>query len=142
MSLKLSELDRELFGRVADFLIPAYGKMPSATAVGVHSYMLDTVLRFRPDIVDGFLRGLSKIDADDIVGSVNRLYREDAEAFGAVSLVASGGYYMTPEVREALGYPGQESVAYDPHEVPDYMLDGLIERVVQRGPIYRPTPRA
>lgn len=138
----ISEEEREIFAKVADFLIPAHEKMPSAATVGVHKTMLDDVLRFRPDLVDGFHRGLGKIKADDIAGSVNALYRDDPDAFGAVSLAVSGGYYMTPEVRTALGYPGQESLVYDSHEVPDYMMDGLLERVVQRGVIYKPTPRA
>lgn len=138
---KLTETARDLFARAADLLLPAYRDMPAASAVGVHRAMLDDVLRFRPDIVEAFFRGLSALDAADPGGSLNALYKADPEAFGAVSLAASGGYYMTPAVRDALGYPGQESVAYDPHEVPDYMMDGLLERVVKRGPTYRPTPR-
>lgn len=141
ISAKLSDESRDLFAKVADFLLPAYLKMPSASSVGVHQAMLDDVLRFRPDIVDNFHRGLGQIDAGDIAGSVNALYKADPDAFGAVSLAVSGGYYMTPEVREALGYPGQESLKYDAHEVPDYMMDGLLERVVQRGTTYKPTPR-
>ena len=58
-----------------------------------------------------------------------------------MSLVASAAYYMTPEAREALGYPGQESLTYDAHTVPEYMTDGMIERVTRRGSIYKPTPR-
>lgn len=138
----LSEADRELFGKFADFLVPAYKKMPSASAVGVHKAILDDVLRFRPDLVENFHRGLSQIKADDINGSINSLFKDDPTAFGALSLAVSGGYYMSPEVRSALGYPGQESLTYDPYEVPDFMIDGLLERVVKRGPTYKPTPKS
>jgi hypothetical protein len=131
---------RALFGRVADLLIPAYKQMPAATSVGVHEAMLDKVLEFRPDIVEAFFRGMGKVDPHDISGSVNALFRDDADAFGAVSLAASGGYYMTEPVRKALGYPGQESLTYDAHEVPDYLVSHMLERVVRRGPAYRPTP--
>eukprot|EP01035_Chromulina_nebulosa_P047226 gene47226-64002_t len=127
----LTPEQRELFGKIAAFLVPAYKSMPSATAVGVHQAMLDEVLRVRPDLAEAFERGLSKIDASDIDGSLNALFRDDTGAFGAVSLSVSGGYYMTPQVRAALGYPGQESVPYDPHEVPDFMMDGLLEKVVR-----------
>lgn len=131
---------RQLFGEIADLLIPAYQKMPAATAVGVHQKLLDDVLGFRPDMAEAFFRGLGAIKSGSISENLNALYRADAEAFGAISLAASGGYYMAPEVRAALGYPGQESLTYDPHATPDYLVDHLLERVARRGPIYRPTP--
>jgi hypothetical protein len=134
--------DRAVFGRVADVLIPAYKAMPSATEVGVHGAMLDDVLRFRPDIVEAFRRGLSKLGGLDARDGANVLYRDDREAFNAVSLAASAGYYMTPRVRDLIGYPGQENVPSDAHATPDYLTDGKLERVVRRGPIYRLAPRA
>jgi len=131
---------RKIFGEIADLLIPAYKNLPAATTVGVHEKLLDDVLGFRPDIAEAFFRGLGEIQSGKVSENLNALYRADAEAFGAISLAASGGYYMAPEVRTALGYPGQESLTYNPHETPDYLVDHLLERVARRGPIYRPTP--
>lgn len=131
---------RATFGEVADMLIPAYKKFPAATSVGVHQKLLDDVLGFRPDLVEAFLRGLARIDAASLSKSVNALFRDDPDAFNAVSLAASGGYYMAPEVRTVLGYPGQESLTYDPREVADYLTDHMLERVTSRGSFYRPTP--
>lgn len=139
-SKKLTPDLREAFAAVADLLIPAYKKYPSATSVGVHEKMLDDVLNFRPDIVDAFLRGLAAIDTANLSASVNTLYKDDPDAFGAISLAASGGYYMTPKVREILGYPGQESMTYNAHEVPDFLINQQLENVVRRGPLYRSTP--
>jgi len=140
MSAKLTPELRATFGAVADLLIPAYKKYPSASAVGVHEKMLDDVLGFRPDVVDAFLRGVAAVDPANLSGSLNLLFRADPDAFAAIGLVASGGYYMTPEVRAVLGYPGQEAVPYDAHAVPDYLLDQRLETVARRGPIYRSTP--
>lgn len=136
----LSQDQRAAFAAVADLLIPAYKKYPSATSVGVHEKMLDDVLGFRPDLVEAFLRGLAGIDTANLSASVNILYRADPDAFNALSLVASGGYYMTAQVRAVLGYPGQESVPYDAHEVPDFLMNHQLEKVTRRGPIYRSTP--
>lgn len=136
----LSSEQRAAFAAVADLLIPAYKKYPSATSVGVHEKMLDDVLGFRPDLVEAFLRGIAKIDTANLSASVNTLYKADPDAFNAISLAASGGYYMTPEVRQVLGYPGQESVPYDAHEVPDFLMNHRLENVSRRGPIYRSTP--
>jgi len=133
---------RKLFGRIADMLIPAYKQFPSATAVGVHEKLLDDVLAFRPDIVESFRRGLAGIDADALSKSINDLSHDDPEAFNALTLAASGGYYMAPEVHTVLGYPGQESVSYNPHEVADYLTNHMLERTMRRGPIYRPTPQS
>lgn len=138
---KITPQMRSLFGRIADMLIPAYKQFPSASDVGVHQKLLDDVLTFRPDIAESFLRGLERTDPDALSISINKLSREDSEAFNALTLAASGGYYMAPEVRAVLGYPGQESVSYNPHEVADYLTNHTLERVMLRGAIYRPTPQ-
>jgi hypothetical protein len=139
---KLTPELRTAFAAVADLLIPAYKKYPSASSVGVHEQMLDDVLGFRPDIVDAFFRGLSTLDLANLSEGVNTMYKADPDAFNAISLAASGGYYMTPSVREVLGYPGQESVPYNAHEVPDFLMNHRLENVARRGPIYRSTPSA
>lgn len=131
---------RAAFGAIADYLIPACKGLPAATAVGVHEGMVDAVLGYRPDIAEAFFRGLAAVDRGDLSASLNALFRADADAFNALGLAASGGYYMTAEVREILGYPGQESLTYDAHATPDYLTDHMLERVVRRGPLYRPTP--
>ena len=48
------------------------------------------------------------------------------------------GFAEKAGVREALGYGGQEPRPLDP--VRDAMDPELLEPVVRRGPIYRPTP--
>jgi hypothetical protein len=139
-----SRLTRELravFEQLADVLVPAHGKMPAASAVGTHEGLLDDVLKHRPDIRGDLLRALTAAQDREPRAAANDLLREDAAAFNALGLAVSGAYYMSPRVRELLGYPGQESVSYDPYATPNYLTDGMLERVVARGPIYRPTPR-
>jgi len=137
----LDDASRAKFAAIADRLIPASGKMPAASAAGVQHAMLDLALQSRPDLTEDFTRGLSACSVDAPSQSINALFREDRTGFNAVNLIAVAAYYMTDEVRYLIGYPGQESPAYDPHETPDYLVDGTLERVVRRGPLYRPTPR-
>ena len=132
---------RAVFQKLADVLVPAHGKMPAASAVGAHETLLDDVLKHRPDIRDDLLRALMAAQSQEPRAAANNLLRQDEAAFNALGLAASGAYYMSPRVRELLGYPGQESVPYDPYATPEYLTDGLLERVVARGPIYRGTPR-
>ncbi|MEO1190907.1 MAG: hypothetical protein AAFY02_04075 [Pseudomonadota bacterium] len=141
MGTPLSQDERQLFKSLADYLIPASGKMPSASAVGVHEALLDSVLAARPDLVDDLRRGLDACRGSTASEALNALMKADGGAFQAISLAASGGYYMAAEVRSALGYPGQGEAAYDPHDTPTYLTNGMIERVVRRGTLYRPTIR-
>ena len=136
----LDEKDRYIFGRIADFLIPEYGRMPSATAVDVNGKVLDHVLSCRPDISEDFFRGIRGVDDESPSEMANKLSKRDAAAFNAISLAASAAYYMAPEVMSLIKYPGQQKIEYDPHETPEYLLNGMIERLIRRGPIYKPTP--
>ena len=47
---------------------------------------------------------------------------------------------MHPEVKARLGYPGQAAREVNVGGFPEYVSEGLLERVVERGSIYRPTP--
>ena len=139
--MRVTDIDRARFAALADRLIPAFGKMPAASSVGVQGEMLDLVLQVRPDLADDFARGLAACSSETASESINALFRQDHAAFNAINLVAVASYYMTDEVRALIGYPGQENAPYDPHETPDYLTDGSLERVARRGPVYRPTPR-
>lgn len=130
---------RATFAALADYLIPEYNGKPAASSVGVHLDMLDEVMRIRPDLEDGFRRAVAFCEGKDISESLNALARQDATAFGALTTVATGGYMMTDEARAAVGYPGQEAAPYDADETPEYITNGMLDRVIQRGPIYRDT---
>lgn len=134
-----NEEDRANFARLADYLIPAYNGKPSASSVGVHLEVLDEVFRIRPDLVEGFRRALDFCAGKNTSEGLNALAREDEAAFTALTTVATGGYMMTDEAREAVGYRGQEAVPYDVNEVEDYVTNGMLDRVIARGPIYRDT---
>ena len=134
---RISQGERTVFARLADFLIPAHGEMPGATAVGAHQARLDEVLSARPDLLDDLKRALAKAGDRAVDVAANELHRDDPEAFNALILAATGAYYMSPEVWRRLGYPGQEKVTYDPHATPEYLTNGMLERVIRRGPVYR-----
>jgi hypothetical protein len=50
-----------------------------------------------------------------------------------------GAYFLNPKIRAAFGYAGQEAVPIDPNAPPDYLEGGLLDSVINRGPVYRPT---
>jgi hypothetical protein len=101
---------------------------------------LDEVLRLRPDFGTQLAAVLDRIKGADLPAAVERLRAEDPAGFGVLAEVVAGGYFLNPQVRSAIGYPGQESVPIEHEQPPDYERDGLIASVIARGPVYRPTP--
>ena len=50
-----------------------------------------------------------------------------------LTAVVPGAYFLNPETREALGYPGLERRPIDPDAAPDYDDDGLLASVDRAG---------
>jgi hypothetical protein len=132
----LSAEERALLARVADHLIPAAHGMPSAADV-----LTDDRLRFvfhaRPDLVDPVRRALATSAADDPAERLASLATDDPAALGALQLTIVSGYYTDGGVRELIGYPGQVALSIRSWEVPQYVEEGLIDRVLERGPTWR-----
>ena len=142
MSTQLTDADRATFAGIADILIPEAEGMPSASQVGVHKAVLDRILSLRPDLVENFLRGVRKAAGKEPRAAANLLNKEDTPALSAIGLVASAGYYMEPRVRQLIGYPGQEKRPGNPDETPEYVTTGMLQQVIDRGPIFKPTPKS
>jgi hypothetical protein len=133
---------RATFSGIADVLIPEAEGMPAASAVGVHNEALDRILQLRPDLREAFFRGIESSHDKDPKLAAEELNAQDAAALTAIGLVASAGYYMSPRVRELIGYPGQERRTHDADAIPEYVANGMLKVVQDRGPIFRPTPKA
>lgn len=130
---------RRRLAAVADLMIPAADGMPAASSVGVAGQQLDHVLRSRPDLADPLRAALQRPLDDDINAWMSRLSEDDPTAFVALTTVVLAGYYLSADVRRLLGYGGQEpaevSVAY-----PEYVEEGLLDAVLERGQRYRDVP--
>jgi hypothetical protein len=131
---------RGVFAGLADVLIPAGEAMPSGGEVALERGALDVVLAVRPDVVADLTRLLEAARGVDPAAEVERLRTEDEGGFGLLTTVVAGGYFLDEGVRAAIGYRGQEAVPVEDLDPPDYERDGLLATVVERGPIYRPTP--
>ena len=131
---------RATFLAVADVLIPEAHGMPSASGADAGA-MRDRILALRPDLQEDFQRGIRAVAGKPPAEAARALNVEDPKALAAIGLVAAAAYYMNPRVRELIGYPGQEKRVYDPAVTPEYVANGMLQAVVDRGPIYRPTPK-
>jgi hypothetical protein len=131
---------RAVLAGLADVLIPAGDGMPSASAAAVAEQGLDQVLAAVPNLEAGLADVLARAKGREPAEVVASLGRTDPAAYAILTEVVTAAYFMNPDVRKAVGYAGQGPSPLDPRV--DYMEDGLLESVIKRGPVYRPTPKA
>lgn len=131
---------RDRLERIADVLVPAYRGMPAASSVGITAGLLDRALRARPDLAEDCRRAVTACADPPSPEALEQLAEADPGGFSAVMVLVLGGYYISSEVRKVLHYAGQEALRIDIGELPAYIEEGLLDEVIDRGPIYRATP--
>jgi hypothetical protein len=133
----LSAADREVYARLADQLIPAAPDMPSASQADVPARWIDEALRVRPDLLDD-LRAAIRVGSDAApADAVSVLHAEHPAVFDSLGTLTAGAYFLNPEVRRLIGYPGQ--VPLPIRDDVDSYFD-MLARVVERGQVYRSVP--
>lgn len=141
---EVSDRTRRALETIGDYLIPEAHGMPAASDMMVGTSQLDLVLSSRPDLAPRLERALGEAEVEEDVASfVNALRTSDPEGYDAVTLAIVAGYYMHPEVHELIGYPGQvpkDAQRLGEREIYQEGLMDLAQKVIDRGPIYRPTP--
>jgi hypothetical protein len=104
------QLPGAILNAIADCLIPRCHGMPSASDVGVADLLLRKVNRYRPDLIaaiSAILRDAGGIPAMDLI---DRLERREPRRLQQLFEAIAGAYYLSPEVRRRIGYPGQEAL--------------------------------
>ena len=129
---------RARYAGLADVLIPAFEDLPSASSADVATHWIDVALVARPDLHELFFMALDEAVAEP-GHAVEYLMAKFPAAFAALGNLTAAAYFMNEHVRQLVGYPGQVTRDYV-DEVPLYLE--MLERVVERGSIYRPTPSA
>ena len=138
MSNDFTPAERAALAALADVLIPAGEGFPSASQAGVADEGLDQVLAVRPDLSAGLRSILQRAGSRVPAEVIAELQGTDPAGFGVLAEIVPGAYFLNPKVREAIGYGGQTPRPIDPR--PDYLEEGLLQSVIDRGPVYRPTP--
>jgi len=136
---EVSALDADLahmLRTIASYLIPHGHGMPSAADV-LDDCQIALVLRSRPDLLSGLRQALRHALGSDPATRLAVLESEEVENLAALQTTIVGGYYMAPRVRDAMGYPGQIATPVSAFSYPQYIEEGLIDSVVERGPIWR-----
>ena len=136
--MNLTSAERQLFAALADLLIPAGSGFPSASEAGAADEGLDQLLAVRPDLLDPLKNLLLRAKDRSPAEFLHEIQRNDPALFGVLAESVPGAYFLNPGVRAKLKYDGQSARPIDPRA--DYLDDGLLQSVIDRGPIYRPTP--
>jgi len=139
----VSETTRRALETIGDHLIPEAHGMPAASTMHVGTSQLDVVLGSRPDLAPLLEAALTDADFGDVDSFIATLAEEHPAGYDAVALAIVAGYYMHPEVHRLIGYPGQvpkDVRRMGEHEIYQEGLMDLAQKVIDRGPIYRPTP--
>lgn len=127
---------RHLLAAVCDLLIPEGFGMPSASSVGVPGRRLDLLLRHCPELLDGLCRAAELVRGRTPAQAL-ALLRQHPDTEQTVLLTVAGAYYTHDDVRRRLGYRGQVPVPVRSDVLPDYVEEGLLDRVLERGPVHR-----
>ena len=141
-SMPLTAAQRERLAGLADVLIAGGAGLPSASEAEVHTVWIDRVFAARPDM-EVTVRGVLEVDGDP-TSVVSSIREDDPERFSsfAFAIAIAGAYLINPRIRRELGYPGPVPMKQPalPDEADAYLEDGILDVVIARGPLYRPTP--
>lgn len=135
--------ERELRGllRAADVLIPTSGPLPAASQVPGFEPSLERALVARIDAFESIAAEgdrLSTLTDEELAADLRRLAEQEPATFRPLSTVLAGAYLLLPEVRAAIGYPGQHRQHPQFDEAANEIMDGILDPVIDRGPTYTP----
>jgi hypothetical protein len=130
----LSATDQEIYGRLADLLIPEGPDMPSATQAEVPSRWIEEALRIRPDLAHDMRLAIevgSKVTAAEAIA---QLHEQHPDVFDSIGTLTAGAYFLNPDIGRRIGYAGQVSIPI--RDDVDSYID-MLANVVERGQVYR-----
>lgn len=135
----LSDEESTTLLRIADTLIPASGPNPKASDARDYRSYLELALAARADVFEALLasvRDFAEVPDDAMWSALKELWANDKRAFDPLSAVVAGAYFMTPQVMELIGYPGQHRDPAPLEEAADQIGSGILDPVLDRGHIY------
>ena len=135
----LTEVMREGARRLADLWFPGTDVSPSMSGLADYSELLDVALAANQELTAAFL------DVAELAASAPALSTEvvaswPADLVEAAHTVAMCAYYMSRDVRSAVGYPGQQRVPATLDTDNATLIEELLAPVLARGATYVKTP--
>ena len=136
---ELTESELATLLRIADCLIPADGPNPKASDAVDYTSYLTLALGARSDVFTAVIDGAGKLaDVPDteLWEALKQMSADDKETFDPLSSILAGAYFMTPQVKELIGYPGQHRDPAPVGQAADELGTGILDPVLERGYFY------
>ncbi len=136
---EVSEAELATLLRIADCLIPAAGPNPAASDAENYLKYLHLALAARADAFDVVMAGvaaLTDISGGELRAALKKMWATDKATFDPLSAIVAGAYFMTPQIMELIGYPGQHRDAAGLEDAANELETGILDPVLDRGYIY------
>lgn len=135
----LTDAEREALIQVADVLVGDTGELPPPSAAPGFAAALDVALAARDDAFEDIVAAATALYGEDgpALDSVRKLAADEPDTFQPLSAVLGGAYLLLPEVGRTIGYPGQVRSHPRFDEAAEEITNGILDPVIERGPVYR-----
>jgi hypothetical protein len=135
-----SDACRSVLLDVADVLIPATDAMPALRDADATGEWLDRACRARCDLVDALSLLLDDLAGGDLPSALASMHARERSTFDVLATFVAGTYYMIPEIRELIGYPGQLRSPPPLDMAADELSDGVFDVAMNYPGTYRRAP--
>lgn len=140
--LALTASDAAKLRALGSVLIPGTATMPAVGALPSFDALLVTAVK-----ACGYPEALLRQALDALPGDVDwagarAFHATRRELFEPLGVLVSAAYYMAPEVLAELKFPTDRRHPAGSEEFIDEYETGVLEPVVERGPIFRETERS
>ncbi|MEU2286814.1 hypothetical protein ABZ614_33625 [Streptomyces sp. NPDC013178] len=137
--IPLDDRARGGIAAILDVVLPGTETLPSGRSVGAHLDLLDKTLDADPRL-QPVVREVGELAAASDTCTFDDIRQWAGEDLERLVFALNAAYYMSSEVRSALGYPGQGRRPIALATPDEICSDDLIAPVLARGAIYVPTP--
>ena len=140
MTEPLSAHQLETLHVMAEWFMPAVNGYPTnAEADPDGSSLLLALDQLRP-MLPAILRAADDAGREEVDTYLNRIDATQADTYELLRTLFVGRYLMCRPVWDKLGYTGKKPLPIGQIEFDNDFSDGILEPVIARGKIYRPTP--
>ena len=127
-----------IFASLADALMPEAEGMPKASDAADLKACLKSTLNSRPDLRGDIMQGLLALSGKTLdAATLNTFANEKPASWAALTLAILNIYYNSAKVQTITNYSGPRRQTYDADATPDFIAEGLLKVVTDRGPIWR-----
>jgi hypothetical protein len=126
----LSLSERSILATLADTLIPPAPGCLSASEAGIAGQRLDQALSYAPSLADMLRRVIGTVGNAAPQAALSSLKESDAAAYDIFCETIAAIYFLSPEVRTAVGFPGRDP---KPARVDVSDLEELLMPVLEAG---------